>query len=67
MAMAISVPMASSVWRESIGPEIPRLPMGRTPSRTGTKQTLLAASISGSSRSDHGLQGFDIELRDHRA
>ena len=50
MATAINVPIASSVWRERVEPEIPRLPIGRTPSRTGTKQRLFGTSITGSSR-----------------
>ncbi len=65
--MAISVPIASSVCRERIVPEIPRLPIGCTPMRTGTKQTLLAASITGSSRDRIVFEAFGVEQRYHRA
>src|SRR5437879_3087189 len=56
IAMAINVPSASSVWRERTGPEIPRLPMTRTPRRTGMKHNRLFAR-------DDGFQAIRIELR----
>ena len=66
MATAIKVPMASRVCRERMVPEIPRLPIGRTPMRTGTKHTLLATSTTGSSRATTAFRLSSIEMRDHR-
>ena len=59
--------MASSVCRERIVPEIPRLPIGRTPMRTGTKQRLFGL-VDHRLVADHdGLQRLGVELRNDGA
>ena len=48
-------------------PEIPRLPIGCPPRRTGTKQTLLAVSISGLVTRQDGLEAVGVQKRYHWA
>ena len=67
MAMAMSVPIASTVCRGRIVPEVPSVPIARTPSRTGRKQRPFGTSNHGL-RADHDrLEALGVELRSDRA
>ena len=66
MATAISVPMASRVWRERIVPGNSQAANGAHAHRTGTKQRLLRMHRSLALRAPHRFEALYIEMRNSR-